>query len=46
VSTASVAREDATERKLRIRRSALLYGGIALAFYLGFIVMAVVRNSR
>jgi hypothetical protein len=37
---------DAIERKRRIRRSALLYGGIALAFYLGFIVMAVVRSLR
>jgi hypothetical protein len=46
VSTAVVAREDATEQQKRIRRSALLYGGIALAFYLGFIVMAVVRALR
>jgi hypothetical protein len=38
--------QDAIERKRRIRRSALLYGGIALAFYLGFIVMAVVRSLR
>jgi len=46
VSTAPVADQDATEQKRRIRRSALLYGGIALAFYLGFIVMAVVRSLR
>jgi hypothetical protein len=46
VSSAVVAPEDPTERRLRIRRSALLYGGIALAFYLGFIVMAVVRSLR
>jgi len=38
--------QDGLERKRRIRRSALLYGGIALAFYLGFIVLAVVRSLR
>jgi hypothetical protein len=37
---------DALERKRRIRRSTILYGGIALAFYLSFIVMAVVRSLR
>jgi hypothetical protein len=41
-----VADEDATEPQKRIRRSAFLYGGIALTFYLGFIVMAVVRSLR
>jgi hypothetical protein len=44
--TAALDREDATEQKKRIRRSALLYGGIALAFYLAFIVMALVRGLR
>jgi len=38
--------QDAIERKRRIRRSALLWGGIALAFYLGFMVLAVVRSLR
>jgi hypothetical protein len=46
VSTAVVTHDDATERKRRIRRSALLFGGIALAFYLAFIVMALVRGWR
>jgi hypothetical protein len=46
VSTAVVADKDATERQRRIRRSALLFGGIALAFYLAFIVMALVRGWR
>jgi hypothetical protein len=36
--------DEATRRK-RIRRTALLFGGIALAFYLAFIVLAVARNS-
>jgi hypothetical protein len=46
VTNAGVAPEDETERGRRIRRSALLYGGIALAFYLGFIVLALVRGLR
>jgi hypothetical protein len=46
VSPAVVADEDATEQKKRIRRSALLYGGIAVAFYLAFIVVAIVRSLR
>jgi hypothetical protein len=46
VSSAVVADEDATERKKRIRRSALLFGGIAIAFYLAFIVVAIVRSLR
>jgi len=33
-----------SERRRRVRRSALLFGGIALAFYLSFIVMSVVRS--
>jgi hypothetical protein len=41
-----MADEDATERKKRIRRSALLYGGIAIAFYLAFIIVAIVRSLR
>lgn len=46
MSSTLVADVDATEQKKRIRRSALLYGGIALAFYLAFIVMAVVHSLR
>jgi len=34
------------QRRKRIRRSALLFGFIALAFYVGFIVLSVVRNSN
>jgi hypothetical protein len=34
------------ERRKRIRRSTLLFGGIALAFYLAFIIMALVRGWR
>ena len=34
------------ERRKRVRRTALVLGFIALAFYLGFIVMSVVKSSR
>jgi hypothetical protein len=30
----------------RVRRSAILFGLIALAFYIGFIVMTLVRGSK
>ena len=46
MSTAIVAHEESTEQKRRIRRSAILFGGIAVAFYLAFIVMALVRGWR
>jgi hypothetical protein len=46
VSASVVNDEEASAQKRRIRRSALLYGGIALGFYLAFIVMAVVRSLR
>ena len=32
-----------TEQRKNIRRTALIMGGIALAFYLGFILMGVLR---
>jgi len=35
----------AHDKRKRIRRSALLFGLIALVFYAGFIVLSVVRNS-
>jgi hypothetical protein len=37
---------EATEQRRRVRRSALLWGLIAAAFYLGFIVLAVVRGMK
>jgi hypothetical protein len=33
-------------RRRRVRRSALLFGLIAAAFYLGFIVMMLVRGAK
>lgn len=35
---------DELERKRRIRRTTLIIVAIALAFYLGFIMMGVVRS--
>ena len=34
------------ERRRRVRRSALLWALIAAAFYLGFILMSVMRGMR
>jgi hypothetical protein len=32
------------ERKKGIRRTALIFGGIALAFYIGFILVGVLQS--
>jgi len=40
-----VAEDDAARRR-RVRRSALLWASIALAFYLGYIILTLVRGSR
>ena len=37
---------EVSEQRRRVRRSALLWGLIAAAFYLGFIVLALVRAHR
>jgi len=34
------------EQRRRVRRSALLWGLIAAAFYIGFILIAVVRGTK
>jgi len=34
------------ERRRRVRRSALLFGAIAAAFYLGFIILSLVRAAK
>jgi hypothetical protein len=36
--------EELSARRVRTRRSALLLGAVALAFYIAFIVMSVVRS--
>jgi len=35
-----------SEQRRRLRRSALLWALIPVAFYLGFIVMALVRGAK
>jgi hypothetical protein len=35
---------DDAERKKNIRRTALIVGAIAVAFYVGFIMMGVLRS--
>jgi len=35
---------DDAERKKNIRRTALIVGAVAVAFYLGFIMMGVLRS--
>ena len=37
---------DEGERRRRVRRSAILFGLIAAGFYVGFIVMMLVRATR
>jgi hypothetical protein len=47
VSSAQVAQqEDDVERRRRIRRSAILWGGIAVAIYMAYIIAAVLRAWR
>ena len=38
--------DEAEKRKRGVRRTALVFGLIALFFYIGFIVLTVVRGSR
>jgi len=46
MSTALVQDDEAEKRKRGIRRTAILCGLVALAFYIGFIVLTVVRGSK
>jgi predicted nucleic acid-binding Zn ribbon protein len=43
---AAAGLEPSTEQRRRVRRSALLWGLIAAAFYVAFIVLAVVRGTK
>ncbi|HSY05716.1 MAG TPA: hypothetical protein VK803_07190 [Steroidobacteraceae bacterium] len=40
-----VASDDG-DRRRRVRRSALLWSLVAIAFYVGFIILTLVRGSR
>ena len=43
---AAAGMEAIEQQRRRVRRSALLWALIAAAFYLGFIVLAVVRGTK
>ena len=43
---AAVGTEAGAEQRRRVRRSAWLWGLVAAAFYLGFIVMSIVRGMK
>jgi len=43
---ASLSPVDEAGRRRRVRRSAILFAVIAATFYLGFIVMALVRGWK
>jgi len=38
--------QASVEQRRRVRRSALLWAAIAAAFYLGFIVLAIMRATK
>jgi len=42
----AVSPDEEAERKRRIRRSAWLLGLVAVAFYVAFIVMSVIRAPQ
>ncbi len=44
MSASRMTPEQVNERRAKARRSALLLGAVALAFYIAFIVMSVVRS--
>jgi hypothetical protein len=46
MSEPSLAPVDAADRRRRVRRTAVVLGLVAIAFYLGFIVMAVMRGLK
>lgn len=37
--------EEETARRRRVRRNAIILGLVAVAFYVGFIVLTVIRDS-
>jgi hypothetical protein len=45
ITTPHTAPPDEAQRRRRIRRSALLFALIAAVFYLGFILMTLVRGQ-
>jgi hypothetical protein len=41
-----VIESDEAARRRKVRRTAILFGLIAAAFYFGFIVMSVIRATK
>ena len=46
MSTVLTQQDDIEKRKRGVRRTAILFGVIALFFYVGFIVLTIVRGSK
>ncbi|HPF26207.1 MAG TPA: hypothetical protein P5528_02500 [Steroidobacteraceae bacterium] len=42
---AAVPHDDDAARRARVRRTAIVLGLVALGFYLGFILLAVMKSS-
>ncbi len=42
----NMAADDDPDRRRRVRRTAIVLAAVALAFYVAFIVMSLVRASR
>jgi hypothetical protein len=45
MESGALTRIDEADRRKRVRRSAITFGLIALAFYVGFIALWVIRGS-
>ena len=43
---AELGQVDEADRRKRIRRTAIVFALIALAFYFGFIVITLIRGSK
>jgi hypothetical protein len=46
MSRALAQNDEAEKRKRGIRRTAIVFGLIALFFYIGFMVLIVIKGSR
>jgi hypothetical protein len=46
MSTALAQFDEAEKRKRGVRRTAIVFGFIALFFYIGFMVLIVVKGSK
>ena len=46
MSSALAQNDEADKRRRGVRRTAIVFGLIALLFYVGFIVLTLVRGSK